>query len=241
MWVKSATLFILETFMRYHPPRLRLKMHARRMARRLACKFQLNQIRELEVRDQPVERYYKKLVDCKTFSQNSKWYSQSGQDLFALAMLPHSKNVGTYLEIGSYLPFKNSNTALLEINGWSGISVEKQNEFVHEFNKARRNHAICANALDLEYSSVCKPFDLYFDYCSIDIDPAEQSYFALKRIIESGVKFNTLTFEHDKYRDGPVVQIASYILLKNYGMTRIEKNVKARGFGSFEDWWIRVN
>jgi len=227
--------------MRYHPPRLRLKMHTIRLARRLAIKFQLNQIRKLEDRDQPLERYYKNLLERKTFSQDSKRYSQSGQDLFALAMLPQYKDMGTYLEIGSYLPFKHSNTALLEINGWSGISVEKQNEFVQEFNSARRNHAICANALDVEYSSVCKPFDLHFDYCSIDIDPAEQSYFVLKRIIESGVKFNSLTFEHDKYRDGPVVQIASYILLKKHGMTRIEKDVKARGFGSFEDWWIRAN
>lgn len=211
------------------------------MVLRLARKFKLYQNREFVVYGQPAERYYNKLIESKKFSRDSKWFSQSGQDLFALAMIPHNKYAGTYLEIGSYLPFKNSNTALLELNGWSGISVERQSEFVNVFNRERKNNAICANALELNYSVVCRPFDMYFDYCSIDIDPASQSYFVLKKIIESGVKFNSLTFEHDKYRDGPIVQIASFVLLKNHGMTRIEKDVKAVGFGSFEDWWVRVH
>lgn len=48
----------------------------------------------------------------------------------------------------------------------------------------------------------------------MDIDPSYQSYFALKKIMSDNIKFLTLTFEHDKYRSGPWVQIMSSRMLK---------------------------
>lgn len=235
--VNKLLLFILELYFKKQPPKLRLRMHAKRLIRRLAVKFNLYQNPSVKRCDKLIGKYHNLLVKSKKLSANASWFSQSGQDLFALSSLPEAKRLGTYLEIGSYLPFKNNNTALLEMHGWSGISVEKLNEVVTVFNKERKNKATCADALTLDYESICKPFHLHFNYCSIDIDPAVNSYFVLKRIIESGVTFDSLTFEHDKYRDGPLVQLASVLLLKRIGMIRVEKNVIAVGFGSFEDWW----
>ena len=49
-------------------------------------------------------------------------YSQCGQDIFVYNIL--NKNNGTFLDLGCYLPKNINNTYLLELNGWSGISLD---------------------------------------------------------------------------------------------------------------------
>lgn len=237
--VKLWILSVLEFYINLSLPKLRLAMHSRNLLKRFITKLRLSNYLFAKSYPKIAEKYLQSLVDQGILASDAISFSQSGQDFFALDSLrKNRKNSGTYLELGSYLPYKNSNTALLEIHGWSGISIEKQPEIVNEFNSVRKNHAICADALSLNYGIICKSFNSHFDYCSIDIDPAHQSYLALKKILESGVTFNALTFEHDKYRDGLIIQLASVLLLKKFGMKRIEKNVQAPGFGAFEDWWI---
>jgi len=55
-----------------------------------------------------------------------KYNSQAreNQDRFALAILDSKEN-GTYVEVGGYLPIEWSNTFMLEREfGWTGISLE---------------------------------------------------------------------------------------------------------------------
>ena len=79
-------------------------------------------------------------------------FSQVYQDIFVLSML-NGKKDGTYLEIGASEPFHNSNTALLEKLGWTGVGLEIDNNLIENYNKHRKNKALCKDALAVNYSS----------------------------------------------------------------------------------------
>jgi hypothetical protein len=236
--VTDLTLSLIEKFLLTRKPRITFRWKVISFLRRIARVLSI----ELNCQKKNVSKIKKKyFTRLKLFSDGKKEYesfSQSAQDIFVVSILSNQNISKTYLEIGSGWPQKNSNTFLLESLGWYGISIEMSSELVKIFNQSRKNKAICADALRVDYREVCKPYNLHFNYLSVDIDPASQSYFALKRIIESGVTFDTLTFEHDKYLTGFTVQIAQTLLLRKIGMVRLEKNVKAAGFGPFEDWWV---
>jgi hypothetical protein len=72
----------------------------------------------------------------------------------------------------------------------------------------------------------------------LDIDPSFQSYLALKKIMADGIDFSILTFEHDKYRSGAWVQMASSIILSKGRYVRVAKDIRAKNFGRYEDWWV---
>lgn len=166
--------------------------------------------------------------------------SQSGQDIFVQIVFP-KKTKGNYLEIGSAWPIKLSNTFVLENTyKWKGLSIDLDAKMVEMFNKIRKNKSYCYNGTTLNYRSFIKRegFKNSFEYLSMDIDPSYQSYFALKKIMSDNIKFLTLTFEHDRYRSGPWVQIMSSSMLRNSDYIRVAKNIKGEGFGKYEDWWI---
>lgn len=171
---------------------------------------------------------------------NFRSNSQSGQDLFAQVVFKDIDNCN-YLEIGSSWPDKNSNTYILELDyGWHGLSIDIDPRTVSAFNDKRRNLAFEADATRLDYLIFCSrnSFRPIFQYLSLDIDPSFQSYFALKKVMLDGIDFSIITFEHDKYRSGPLVQRASAILLARGGYLRVAKDVRAKNFGKYEDWWV---
>jgi hypothetical protein len=165
--------------------------------------------------------------------------SQSGQDLFA--QLVFAEGIShCYLELGSSWPDRISNTYILEkFKGWRGLSLDIDPRSVLEFNRIRRNIAHVADATKLDYLDFCisNSFEPKFDYLSVDIDPSFQSYFALRNLMRDGVHFSIITFEHDKYRSGPLVQFASFLLLSRAGYVRVARDIQAKGFGKYEDWW----
>ncbi len=73
------------------------------------------------------------------FKKIMESYSQCGQDIFVYNIL--KKNNGTFLDLGCYLPKNINNTYLLELNGWSGISLdiidynEEWKEKINSYNK----------------------------------------------------------------------------------------------------------
>ena len=171
---------------------------------------------------------------------NYRSNSQSGQDLFAQMVFKDVNNCN-YLEIGSSWPDKNSNTYILEIDcGWRGLSVDIDPKTVSAFNDKRRNLAFEVDATRLDYLSFCSKnsFRPIFQYLSLDIDPSFQTYFALKKVMLDGIDFSIITFEHDKYRSGRLVQKASAILLAKRGYLRVAKDVRAKNFRKYEDWWV---
>lgn len=145
--------------------------------------------------------------------------SQFRQDIFALTT---AKN-NTYIEIGASWPEKISNTYLLEKNNWSGFSLELNQKKVNQWfekPKIRNNKIYCDNAITFDYVSALKENNLssHIGYLSCDIEPPENTFAALKKVIEQGITFDCITFEHDNYQSTvDYNQIATnYLLDKGY-------------------------
>jgi hypothetical protein len=127
--------------------------------------------------------------------------AQVHQDEFALKT---SKN-NTYIEIGAAYPVKYSNTYKLEVmEGWKGISLEINQDREEQWlrHPERKNKIYFENALIFDYLSALKEngLDTHIGYLSCDIEPAENTFAALKTVIEQGIMFDCITFEHDRYQ-----------------------------------------
>ena len=137
----------------------------------------------------------------KKYIQKKFEYSHAGQDIFAKNLI--GKN-GTYLEVGAYLPVKNSNTYLLESKyNWRGISIEMDINHKDAWlnNKERKNKIYFEDALSFKYKErlIENNLPLHINYLSCDIDPTFNTYNALKMIINEGISFDFISFEHDEY------------------------------------------
>jgi hypothetical protein len=144
--------------------------------------------------------------------------SQLYQDVFALTT---AKNK-TYIEIGAAGPIKINNTYLLEQNGFTGFSIEWKDTRVEQWKNpsVRINSIYCADAISFDYLQGIKENNLSKNvgYLSCDIEPPSNTFAALKRVIEQGIVFDCITFEHDKYQSeidyDPIV--TEYLLSKGY-------------------------
>ena len=68
------------------------------------------------------------------FQNNS--YSQNGEDLI-LSRLLEDHPVGKYIDIGAHHPFRFSNTAKLNSEGWSGLNVDPNPASIKDFETFR--------------------------------------------------------------------------------------------------------
>lgn len=167
-------------------------------------------------------------------------YSQAYQDMFVLMVLS-GKRKGKYLEIGSSDPYHGSNTALLEELEWSGVSIDINEGWVEKFNKSRKNKAICADALTINYKELLsEKFEgSTIDYLQIDCEPALTSLEILKMIPLDSYKFKVITFEHDHYVDvSRTVRTESRKYLKSKGYQLLVSDISTDGKSTFEDWYI---
>jgi hypothetical protein len=169
-------------------------------------------------------------------------YSMSGQDIFALNLI--GKN-GTYLEVGGFQPKLDSNTYLLETkNNWSGITIEfnEKLKIIWEKCKERNNKVYFENALNFNYKKALKENNLpqHLNYLSCDIDPREKTFEALKKIIEEGLSFDFISFEHDDYvgNDSYHNLASDYLIPKGYKMAVTNVFPKNRKNNVYETWFI---
>jgi len=169
-------------------------------------------------------------------------YSQSGQEFFALQ---YSKNK-SYIEIGAYMPTKWSNTYILETkHNFKGISIEfnKDLQFYWNNQNERENKIYWNDATTFDYSKALKENNLstHIGYLSCDIEPPSNTFLALQKVIESGITFDCITFEHDKYNsDKDYDKIArKYLKLKGY--KAIIENVYPNDSRKkiFETWFVK--
>jgi hypothetical protein len=144
--------------------------------------------------------------------------SQLFQDVFALTV---AKNK-TYIEIGAAGPIKINNTYLLEQNEFTGFSIEWKDTRVEQWFEPplRTNKIYCADAITFDYLNGINENNLskHVGYLSCDIEPPKNTFAALQRVIEQGISFDCITFEHDKYQSDidydPIV--TEYLLSKGY-------------------------
>ncbi len=187
----------------------------------------------------------------KKYVQNKFEYSHAGQDVFALNLT--GKN-GTYIEIGAYHPKKHSNTYMLEVkNNWEGISIEYDIKLKKDWDTCtERSSGIFFNdALAFDYRKNLQKMKLpnHINYLSCDIDPAKDTFRALKRVIEQGISFDFISFEHDDYwrklignDKNDYQQLAKkYLNIKGYKVAIDNVYPKNKKHKIFETWFVNNN
>lgn len=148
-----------------------------------------------------------------------KKVSMSFQDEFAYNLFGRS---GTYIEIGGHDPIRHSNTYNLEVSAeWKGFSIEldTMHQSSWENCQERKNKIFWADALTFDYKNTSKNLLMpeVINYLSIDIEPAENTFNALKLIINQGLVFDIITFEHDGYREKTDFNLAAIEFLDKNG------------------------
>jgi hypothetical protein len=174
-------------------------------------------------------------------SIHPKSFSQAHQESFVLNVL-QNKRMGTYIEIGGYHGTSLSNTYILESEfDWKGISIEIDSRLVRRYNRIRKNKCIRANAVTLDYA---KHVDLLgddgvIDYLQVDIEPPLQSFQALIQVLDSGLTFRVITFEHDLYSNPANQKTRDFSreYLRSFGYSLIAADVRFNG-DPFEDWYV---
>ena len=176
------------------------------------------------------------------FNKKNNNFSQSGQDQFAYNLTGIK---GHYLEIGAHDPIINSNTFNLEVHcKWKGISIEYDKSFKSSWDncKVRGNNVIWNDAFDIDYLKLIKQKKLpnRFNYLSCDIEPAENTFEILKKIINSNLIFDYISFEHDKYNIGDKYERLSkkYLENNNYKVAINDVYSRNKKYKIYETWFI---
>ena len=185
----------------------------------------------------------------KSIFNKTSNYSQAGQDLFAVELFG---SYGTYVDVGAGEPIRLNNTYLLEVkNNWKGISVDygdhdqkkirRLKKLWHDCNE-RKNKIYWADALTFDYKLALRENNIKFDidFLSCDIDPQENTFLALKKIINDGIRPKYIAFETDFYREKINYSKLAYEFLKPYGYKIGVKNVYSnlKKNKIFETWFI---
>ena len=169
-------------------------------------------------------------------------YSEAGQDIFALNLI--GKN-GTYLEVGGFKPKLDSNTYILETqNNWRGITIEFKKELQSLWSscKDRKNRIYFEDALKFDYKTALEEnnLPLHLNYLSCDIDPRDKTFEALKKILNEGLSFDFISFEHDDYTsDVSYHKLASeYLIPEGYKIAVNNIYPKNKKNKIFETWFV---
>jgi hypothetical protein len=170
-------------------------------------------------------------------------HSQAGQDVFALEVVKKNK---TYIEIGANHFKHSNNTYPLEVsNNWLGFSLElSQKKFrqVWEEQTERTNKIYWENAITFDYANAVRENKMptRIGYLSCDIEPAANTFAALKKVIEDGISFDCITFEHDNYKSDTDYDSIAREYLKSKGYKVAVENVYAmnKPHRLFETWFV---
>jgi len=166
--------------------------------------------------------------------------SQICQDLFVISVLA-GKRHGSYVEIGACSPVQGSNTWLLESRfGWSGLSFERAQERVDEFNALRKNICVRADATTMDFTNIARASGLgsHFDYLQLGVAPPQNTLQALKNIDLDRFRFAVVTYEHDLHAGGRAERIESRAILESFGYARVLSDAKNED-RAVADWWVR--
>lgn len=173
---------------------------------------------------------------------NDVTYSQVNQDRFVLKLI--GKN-GYFLDLGCGWDHSgmNSNTFLLEENGWNGICLDgNESSLLRRREVAKRAHTVLARLPETSLLELLKKYNApkVIDYISLDIDP--NSIIGLNAFPFNEYEFKVMTFEHDAYSSGNSQKDKAYEILTSKGYYRLCNDIRvpeAMGDGNyFEDWWI---
>lgn len=164
--------------------------------------------------------------------------SQAGQDAFTNAIIQRLD--GTFLDVGCGHPCIINNTYALEQLGWTGLLVDNSEEAIVECKLARRNPAIRANAVSMDWNAALHKYlpswsGGVIDFLSLDID--QWTAEALNRIMNEGAVFRVITIEHDAYRNGDALRAPIRKRLGKHNYDLVCADVRHDGL-PYEDWFV---
>jgi hypothetical protein len=167
--------------------------------------------------------------------------AQAGQDLFALEVCKNK----TYIEIGGSHPRRINNTFNLDSNhGWKGFSIELNDKWNNAWDTSSRNNpCYFKNALTFDYLAAIREqgMNTKVGYLSCDIEPPNNTYAALQRVIGQGVEFECITFEHDWYNfpDTTFNEQATDFLKKHGYKIAVRDVFCKKSWLPYETWYVR--
>ena len=169
-------------------------------------------------------------------------HSQSYQDLFALQVCKNK----TYIEIGANRPVKRNNTYLLEQNNYKGFSIEFSKKWKDSWkNSNRKNPIYFADAINFDYKKAIQETGMtnQIGYLSCDIEPATATFSALQSVINSGVEFECITFEHDLYAAKKDIRenVDRYLVKKGYKVAVSDVYLLTDKTKLYETWYVKNN
>lgn len=170
--------------------------------------------------------------------------SQAYQDVFADLVARHH----TYIEIGAYKPVHKNNTYNLDAGlGWRGFSIELNQKWKVGWDECldRHNKVFWEDALTFDYAGQCRAIGLTdrIGYLSCDIEPPKNTFAALQQVIEQGLVFDCITFEHDNYakkKRGDLdydIVAREYLVSKGYRVAVSDVYCRDPQF-VFETWFV---
>lgn len=172
---------------------------------------------------------------------NGKSEAQAAQDLFALEICSNK----TYIEIGGNHPRRINNTFNLDVNyGWKGFSVELIEKWSGAWNKSNRNNTCYfQDAITFDYLKALNEqgMSTQVGYLSCDIEPPNNTFAALKRVIGQGIEFECITFEHDWYNfpDTNFNEQATQFLNKHGYKVAVSNVFCKKPWLPYETWYVR--
>ena len=105
-----------------------------------------------------------------------------------------------YLDIGCGHPSHKNETIALARAGWTGISIDKNPEWIERYKTQRKDHiAIHADALDVDYVSLLTEHNapLTIGFLSVNIQPDTRANDLLRLIPFSTFKFMIVANTHN--------------------------------------------
>lgn len=180
-----------------------------------------------------------------------EFHSHEQQDEFIYNLFGKKRN-GFFLDISCGNPVIGSNSYSLEqYCDWDGFCFDIGDcETLFNWSQKRKAKFVNADATSADLTDFLisnTPADKVYDYISLDVDAAGTNLAlqALQRVLDSGVKFKAMTFEHECYIHGPAIRDHAAYLLESRGYVPLFADVRLWGGGidddsgaTFEDWWI---
>lgn len=161
----------------------------------------------------------------------SYYPAQLGQDVLVDKIL-HSKEQGTFLDIGASYAEQFSNTFFLEKErNWKGLAVELNPVYAQEWMEKRPDSILClADATTVNYQEILDGyrFPPCIDFLSIDIDPPFASWETLQLVMATSYTFNVIAFEVDyggdiEYPERFSIRDPSRELLRSKGYVHVKE------------------
>lgn len=196
------------------------------------------------------------------------FYSFEQQDEFIINIFDQKQN-GFFLDVGCSHPVLGSNTYALEKQfGWNGFCFDmdmltgtywNSSTQLYEtvnWHEHRTAPWIYMDVQSPEFTEFLKinVNDTVVDYISLDVDKPSTmphhpneifSLSALYRILDSKIKFKSITFEHEYRSWGDSYKLPAAEALRDNGFFPIVDNMKIWGgavipdsIGFTEDWWV---